>query len=49
MTSLICGILKVQQRSEHNKKRSRFTDTENKSVVPSEQREEGRGKKSSED
>ena len=41
MLSSICGIGKVQQTSEHNKKRSGLTDIENKSVVTSREREWG--------
>ena len=41
MISFICGILKIQQISELNKKRNRPTDRENTLVVTSRERERG--------
>ena len=35
LISFICGIWKIKQISEYNKRRSRLTDTENKLVVAS--------------
>ena len=39
MISLICRILKIQQNSDFNQKRSRLPDTENKLVVTNGERQ----------
>ena len=44
MISLICGIEKIPQTREYNKKRNKLLDTENKHVVTSRKREGGMGK-----
>ena len=43
MLSLICGIQKIKQANKYNKTKT-DTDIENKLVVNSGEREEGRGK-----
>ena len=43
MLSPICGIEKIKQTSEYNKKRNRLTDIENKLVVTKGEREVGEG------
>ena len=43
MVSLICG-LKIKQISEYLKKTKRLMDIENKLVVTSREKEEGKGK-----
>ena len=45
MTSLVCGIYKIQQTSEYNNnKKSSHADVENKLAVTSGERDRGRGK-----
>ena len=39
MTSLVCGIYKIQQTSDYNNKKSSHTDIENKLAVTSGERE----------
>ena len=39
--SLKCGIYKVKQNSDHNKKRSRLTDIQNKLLFTSGEKREG--------
>ena len=44
MTSLVCGIYKIQQTSDYNNKKSSHTEIENNLAVTSGERERGRGK-----
>ena len=42
MIALVCGIWKLQQTSEYSKKKIRLTDTENKLMVTSGEKEGGK-------